>query len=161
MLLFNGALAADKTAVSMFSVDRMNEAWPLNCKKKIQKRTLIAKQLIVPLKKDAIQYKWPMWGQYTFILTNGKMYTGLSLVIYIVWSHFYNCKLLLDSLFASKHLNRYISVALVACLRFRKYKAAASSYDVKISAKISPEALFVLKAQFFGQSQPIRAIFAF
>ena len=34
MLLFNGALAADKTAVSIFSVDMMKEAWPLNYKEK-------------------------------------------------------------------------------------------------------------------------------
>ena len=31
-----------------------------------------------------MQYEWPMMGQYTFILTNCEMYTGLSLVIFIV-----------------------------------------------------------------------------
>ena len=33
-----------------------------------------------------------------FLLTNSKMYTGLSLVIYIVWRHFFNrlCRLLLS-----------------------------------------------------------------
>ena len=36
-----------------------------------------------------------MIGQYTLLLTNGKLYTGLSLVICIVWRHF-----LLDTLYA-------------------------------------------------------------
>ena len=43
------------------------------------------KQLIVPMKNDIIQYKRPMIGQFTFKLTNGKIYTGLLLVICIVY----------------------------------------------------------------------------
>ena len=30
------------------------------------------KQLIVPNKKDVIQYKLPMIGQYTYLITNGR-----------------------------------------------------------------------------------------
>ena len=39
-------------------------------------------------KNDVIQSKWPMIGQYLLELTSGKMYTGLALVICIVWCYF-------------------------------------------------------------------------
>ena len=38
------------------------------------------KLLTLTEKNNVIQYKWPMIGQYTFYLTNGKLHTGLSLV---------------------------------------------------------------------------------
>ena len=45
-------------------------------------------QLIVPDKIWRHTIKITNDLQYTFILTNGKMYTGLSSVICIVWRHF-------------------------------------------------------------------------
>ena len=48
-----------------------------------------AKQLIVPIKNDVIQYKWPMLGQYTFYHWSITMYASLSLIICIAWRHFY------------------------------------------------------------------------
>ena len=51
-------------------------------------RRLVLKHLLVPYINDVIQFKWVMIDQYTFILSNGKMYTGISWNICIICRHF-------------------------------------------------------------------------
>ena len=52
----------------------------------------IAKQRMVSNKNDVIHYKWPMIGKlHTLLLTNGNLYTGLSLFI-CLGQYFFNCE---------------------------------------------------------------------